>query len=194
VSATERWVLLRHGESTANRDGVYSGWVDVPLTARGRAQAREAGARLGGGVFARVLSSDLVRATETATLAAPGSALDIHIALRERSLGEWAGRDRSALKRSGASDVLLTWHGAAPGGESLGTLAHRVVGCLAALPPAAAPTLLVAHGGVIRVLLGLLEGVPAARLWERDIPNAVPLPVVVPAGTWSRLLDGLPPA
>ena len=36
-------VLIRHGESTANRDNVYTGWSDVPLTERGIQQAHEAG-------------------------------------------------------------------------------------------------------------------------------------------------------
>ncbi|MDF7682021.1 2,3-diphosphoglycerate-dependent phosphoglycerate mutase [Lactobacillus sp. ESL0679] len=36
-------VLVRHGESTANSANVYTGWNDVPLTAKGRAQARHAG-------------------------------------------------------------------------------------------------------------------------------------------------------
>lgn len=36
-------VLLRHGESTANAAGTFTGWTDVPLTSRGRDQARAAG-------------------------------------------------------------------------------------------------------------------------------------------------------
>ena len=65
------WVFLRHGESTANRARQLSGWEDVALTALGRAQARDAGRALWaeGLCFDRVLSSDLVRAHDTATLA-----------------------------------------------------------------------------------------------------------------------------
>lgn len=36
-------ILLRHGESTANAEGLFTGWTDVPLTPRGRDQARSAG-------------------------------------------------------------------------------------------------------------------------------------------------------
>ncbi|MFJ2296388.1 2,3-diphosphoglycerate-dependent phosphoglycerate mutase [Streptomyces sp. NPDC087894] len=35
-------ILLRHGESTANADGIFTGWTDAPLTPRGRDQARDA--------------------------------------------------------------------------------------------------------------------------------------------------------
>ena len=41
-----RLVLLRHGESTWNRENRFSGWTDVDLTDEGAAQAREAGRRL----------------------------------------------------------------------------------------------------------------------------------------------------
>ncbi|MCI1472422.1 MAG: histidine phosphatase family protein, partial [Pediococcus pentosaceus] len=33
-------VLIRHGESTANRDNIYTGWSDVPLTPLGIKQAQ----------------------------------------------------------------------------------------------------------------------------------------------------------
>lgn len=193
------WVLLRHGESTANRDGVYSGWQDVPLTPLGEEQARAAGRALGPWRFARVLSSDLSRARETARLALveAGGAdvpIEIHPGLRERDLGHWQGQDRARLKAAHPEGPLLRWRSAAPGGETLGALAHRVLDTLAALPPAAGPTLLVAHGGVIRVMLGLLDGVAPGDLWTRSVPNAVPLPVDVPPGTWARLRAGLPPA
>jgi len=36
-------VIVRHGESTANRDNTYTGWSDVPLTAIGIQQAHHAG-------------------------------------------------------------------------------------------------------------------------------------------------------
>ena len=36
-------VLLRHGESTWNKDNRFTGWTDVDLTEKGRAEAAEAG-------------------------------------------------------------------------------------------------------------------------------------------------------
>ena len=36
-------VLVRHGESTANRDNEFTGWTDVPLTAKGKTQAHQVG-------------------------------------------------------------------------------------------------------------------------------------------------------
>jgi len=39
-------VLLRHGESTWNAENLFTGWTDVDLTAKGVAEARQAGALL----------------------------------------------------------------------------------------------------------------------------------------------------
>ncbi|USS87018.1 2,3-diphosphoglycerate-dependent phosphoglycerate mutase [Fructilactobacillus cliffordii] len=39
-------VLIRHGESTANQQHIFTGWNDVPLTEQGKLEAREAGKRL----------------------------------------------------------------------------------------------------------------------------------------------------
>ena len=56
-------VLLRHGESTWNRENRFTGWHDVDLTDRGRDEAREAGRLLkeGGYVFDIAFTSVLKR-------------------------------------------------------------------------------------------------------------------------------------
>lgn len=63
-------VLLRHGESTANQEGVYTGWNDVPLTDKGRRQAEEAGHILAATNFtpSQVHTSVLIRAITTANI------------------------------------------------------------------------------------------------------------------------------
>lgn len=63
-------VLLRHGESTANFHNRYTGWSDVPLTARGIAQAQAAGRRLAQAniSFAQLHTSLLSRAIATANI------------------------------------------------------------------------------------------------------------------------------
>jgi 2,3-bisphosphoglycerate-dependent phosphoglycerate mutase len=62
-----RVVLLRHGESTWNRDNRFTGWVDVDLSDRGRDEAAEAGRLLaeGGYVFDVAFTSVLKRAIRT---------------------------------------------------------------------------------------------------------------------------------
>ena len=60
-------VLLRHGESTWNRENRFTGWVDVPLSEKGVAEAKEAGRLLKaeGLTFDVVHTSVLKRAIKT---------------------------------------------------------------------------------------------------------------------------------
>ena len=60
-------VLLRHGESTWNQENRFTGWTDVDLTEKGRAEAVEAGRLLkeGGYVFDLAFTSVLKRAIRT---------------------------------------------------------------------------------------------------------------------------------
>ncbi len=64
-------VLLRHGESTWNRENRFTGWTDVDLSDRGRAEAAEAGRLLkeGGYVFDIAFTSVLKRAIRTLGIA-----------------------------------------------------------------------------------------------------------------------------
>ena len=63
-------VLLRHGESTANAEDVFGGWLDFPLTNRGRDQAAAAGRMLrdAGIEPGAVHTSLLTRAIDTADI------------------------------------------------------------------------------------------------------------------------------
>src|SRR5205085_6996322 len=66
-----RVVLLRHGESTWNKENRFTGWHDVDLTDRGREEAREAGRLLkeGGYIFDVAFTSVLKRAIKTLGIA-----------------------------------------------------------------------------------------------------------------------------
>ena len=64
-------VLLRHGESTWNKENRFTGWTDVDLSDRGRDEAKEAGRLLceGGYVFDIAFTSVLKRAIRTLWIA-----------------------------------------------------------------------------------------------------------------------------
>jgi 2,3-bisphosphoglycerate-dependent phosphoglycerate mutase len=66
-----RVVLLRHGESTWNKENRFTGWTDVDLSDRGREEAAEAGRLLkeGGFVFHQAYTSVLKRAIRTLGIA-----------------------------------------------------------------------------------------------------------------------------
>lgn len=85
--------LVRHGQSTANRDNISGGHKDAPLTQKGEAEALETKAALQGVVFDDVYSSDLQRASKTAELIYGRPVPQSHqlIGLRERSFGKLEG-------------------------------------------------------------------------------------------------------
>lgn len=97
-----RLALLRHGESEANRGGLFTGALDVPLTPTGRQQSIVAADLLRRHDVrpARILCSPLGRARETAELVATplgGVTVCIEWRLTERSYGALTGRTKSAV-------------------------------------------------------------------------------------------------
>ena len=62
-----RLVLLRHGQSLWNQEGRFTGWMDIDLSEKGRAEAKEAGRLMhnSGFVFDRAYTSVLKRAIRT---------------------------------------------------------------------------------------------------------------------------------
>lgn len=95
-------VLLRHGESTANQNGTFTGLLDVPLTARGEEQARRAGRLLAShGVMPDlVVTSTLQRSLHTADLVSDVLGRDISTTavweLNERNYGALTGMTKAA--------------------------------------------------------------------------------------------------
>ena len=184
------WILLRHGESVANRERWLAGSVETPLSERGREQARAAGRALAATPLERVLTSDLSRARDTARIALEGRAvpLSVHPELQERNLGVWRGRPISEI-RAEAGDRLWSWTFRVEGGESCGDTAARALGFLRTVPEVRGTTLVVAHGGVIRCLLGLVEGTPYAEIGKRKVPNAIPIRLDLGPGGWPGLWE-----
>lgn len=109
-------LLLRHGESTANADDMFGGWLDYPLTNRGRDQAAAAGRliRDTGLRPTAVHTSVLTRAVDSATIAL--GELDTGVPqlhrswrLNERHYGALQGRQRSAVRKEFGADLFNDW-------------------------------------------------------------------------------------
>ena len=60
--------LVRHGETTANRDGILQGQCDFPLTSKGQREAVQVGAALADVPFHRYFASDLRRVMHTSEI------------------------------------------------------------------------------------------------------------------------------
>ncbi len=90
--------FLRHGESVANRENVFGGWSDAPLTELGIEQAKALKKRLGKEEIHFAHCSDLIRTKQTIQHADLGCKVEFSSALRERNYGELEGKPWSDLK------------------------------------------------------------------------------------------------
>lgn len=126
--------LVRHGRTRWNHERRFLGLTDLPLDLHGEHEAR-ALARAVGRPFARVYSSPLARALQTARALHPEPSLVDE--LRELSHGELEGlRATEAMKRY--PDFFARWaedpcHTTVPGGESLGACRDRALAALTRL-------------------------------------------------------------
>lgn len=157
-----RLVLARHAESTWNATGRWQGQSDVPLSPRGRLQARALAGRFFGASFHRRICSDLSRAAETA--AATGLETTPDPRLREIDVGAWAGLSRADVAERFPEQVAGLRRGEPVrigGGESMDEFEARVDGVVDELRAAHAgeAVLAVTHGGVIRALATRVLGV-----------------------------------
>lgn len=88
-----RVIVWRHGETEHNAGGIYQGQLDSHLSARGREQAAAAADALSTRPVARLVSSDLARAADTAEALAARTGLRVEhdTRLREIHVGQWQG-------------------------------------------------------------------------------------------------------
>ena len=125
--------LVRHGESCWNAEHRLTGWSDIPLTEKGRAQARSIKPLLEGLHFDGVWSSDLIRASDTARLAYAEPVEDAR--LRELFFGDFEGVVWTRLDPQYKNMLLDFESFRSPGGESLQEVRARVMGFVEELTP-----------------------------------------------------------
>ncbi|MFQ3786426.1 histidine phosphatase family protein [Halomonas sp. A29] len=144
------FVFIRHGETQLNREHRICGRSDVPLTALGEAQARQAAAWLDR-PWSRVVTSTLQRAWRTAELAVPGQGAMRLTGLDER---DWGRLDQLPLVQQPPYEATP------PGGESWADFQIRVLAALNGALASVEMPLVVAHSGVFRVIRAQLIGTP----------------------------------
>jgi broad specificity phosphatase PhoE len=175
-------VLVRHGQTEWSLSGQHTGSTDIPLTDQGREDARRLGERIGAYEFARVLSSPLSRALETARLAGMPEPIEVRDELREWDYGEYEGRTTKDIRAE--RPEWLLWRDGCPGGEQAVHVGERVDRVIAELRQPGGDVALFAHGHVLRVLaarwielppedgarLGLETGTLSVLGREREVP------------------------
>jgi len=181
-------VLVRHGESQWNLENRFTGWVDVPLSERGIAEARSAGEKLHGMRFEKRFTSVLQRAIKTLEiiLEITGQA-DLPVerdqALNERHYGDLQGLNKAETAAKFGDAQVKLWRRSysvrPPNGESLEDTAARTLPYWDKhiLPElqAGRNILVVAHGNSLRSLVMRLDVLSQEAVVELNIPTGVPL-------------------
>jgi probable phosphoglycerate mutase len=160
----DSFIFVRHGETDGNHKRIFQP-ADIPLNARGLAQAEAAAAALAGAGLERIVSSTMKRAWTTAEIIGKphGLAPIEETGLRERWFGDLVGTP------SHDHD----WRDDPPNGETLSQFVTRTQAGIARglIGAGKSSTALVAHGGVLYVLAPSL----GLDLETRMLANATPM-------------------
>jgi broad specificity phosphatase PhoE len=178
-----RFVVIRHGQTDANRNARIAGRLEAQLTAAGRAGALDL-ARWSWPSEIAVFSSPQTRARETADLAFPDHAITTLADLRERDWGIFEGRPIADLPPRFATPE---------GGEAWAAVLDRAARAVRLACEAAGDRLpvLVAHSGIIRALRhltgGSAAGPTALNAWPNHfIPSGTPTTWRVEIPDWTE--------
>jgi len=158
-------IFVRHGETAHNAQRRFQGQTNIPLSARGREQARAAAEALRTEAITHLYSSDLARAYQTAEAIAAAQQLPIVAdeRLREFHFGSWEGLTWDEIVAKTPGLALDAWrqprYYTPPGGESFETVVARVRAFLDEVRelPDDAVVAVVAHAGVLHAAIAVLE-------------------------------------
>jgi len=158
-------LLIRHGRTKANAEGVLAGWTPgVVLDEKGEEQARALGRRMAAVKLAAVITSPLERTVQTADLMLEAAALEVPRHVDERvgecRYGDWTGVSLKSLAKDPMWKVVQAHPSAAvfpgPEGESMAAMQARAVGAVRQWNTTLgddAVYAVVSHGDVIKAIL-----------------------------------------
>ena len=175
-SGGPRLLLVRHGETNWNREGRFQGQIDIPLNAKGQAQAQAAALFLKKFQLNRAYTSSMARPRQTAEaiLSAQTKAVPLTSCsgLIEIAHGEWEGCLEEEIK-AGWPDLLAAWQCdphtvEMPSGESIQQVWQRSVQTWKLIVAGLnnnETALVVAHDAVNKTILCYLLGLSPADIW-----------------------------
>ena len=181
-------ILLRHGQSQWNLENRFTGWIDVPLSPKGKEEARQAGKKLKEYHIDKAYTSALKRAQETLTLTLKeaginGLPIEKDQALNERHYGDLQGLNKAETAKKFGEEQVRIWRRsydvAPPNGESLKDTAARTLPYFEKkiVPDlkAGKNILIAAHGNSLRSITMWLEKLTKEQVLKLEIPTGVPI-------------------
>jgi 2,3-bisphosphoglycerate-dependent phosphoglycerate mutase len=187
VAKPSHLVLIRHGQSLWNLENRFTGWVDVPLTERGREEARAAAGRIRDIRFQVAYTSVLSRAAETLAIVLkeirqePPVIRDL--ALNERRYGDLEGLNKAETAARYGDEQVHLWRRsydiAPPNGESLAQTAARTLPfferAILGDVKQGKNVLVVAHGNSNRSIAMHLDRLGPREVVKLELATGVPL-------------------
>src|SRR2546421_2900032 len=180
-------VLIRHGESIWNSENRFTGWVDVPLSAKGMEEARDAAKKLGSLAFQVAYTSALRRAQDTLAIIIETLAWDIPVirdqALNERHYGDLQGLNKDETRKQYGPDQVKIWRRSydvpPPNGEALKDTAARALPfferCIMGDIRQGKNVLVVAHGNSNRSIVIKLDNLTGEQVVQLELATGVPV-------------------
>jgi len=170
--------LLRHAEQVNNSKPRYIGQIDLPLSEKGKLQAKEWKSFFQKNSITKIITSDLIRAKQTVYQIFNEEYVKIEesSAFREISLGDWEGlpmdyvRQKLSYEYNQRGADLANYR--PPNGESFQDLQNRVIPEFQAICLKSSNSdkiLLVTHIGVIRVILANLLEIPLQKIFNISV-------------------------
>ncbi len=170
-----RLILVRHGETLANRENRVQGTTDVELTDYGIVQAEKLAQSLKTEPIERIVSSPLRRAYETARAISKfhNAMIETDSDLKEMNHGDFENLTIQELRKSHMS-VLRQWETdpasiIMPNGESLGDLQRRAWGAIESIAEGARNAIVVTHNMTIRTILCKIRGLDMLHIRKMRI-------------------------
>ena len=168
-------ILVRHGQTVDNVNGIAQGWNDSALSEAGPEQVQRLASRLAQLKPTAIYSSPLGRALATAEAISAATGLPITQLddLREMSYGGWEGRSFLDVRREDESTYQRWIHDAeasCPDGESHATVRRRIERALGQIN--SERPVVVTHGTAIRIAVTALLDVPVLTAMQFAQDNA----------------------
>lgn len=189
-------ILARHGQTTANRQGIILGQQDYPLSLGGTAMVQRLATLLPRTRQGLIVSSPLGRALATARIVADHTGWPVQVAdgLAELSCGNWEGQRRADVAASRPC-LRCHWQDAPPGGESYQATEVRVTAAIGQIKAVAGhdPILVIGHAAVFRVFLKIWLDLDPGRAMRIRIGHEH-LCVLGPPQAPCRIIDFTQPA